>query len=81
LLVNWLNQLRYLFQAEGVLFTDFSISTMTDERLKAVCTGNQVDLQRHPMKIQVKAARAHSVTVFRGNGIGIDVEVVLDRSY
>lgn len=79
LLVNWLNELLHLFQIDGVLFTDFSIHTGSDQKLEAVCTGNQVDLQGHPTEIALKAASAHSAKVYRGDGI--DAEVILDRSH
>ena len=34
LLANWLNELLSLLQVEGVLFTDFTIHTLTDQQLE-----------------------------------------------
>ena len=35
LLVNWLNELIYLFEAKEILFSRFDIASITDTELKA----------------------------------------------
>ncbi len=76
LLVNWLNELLYLFEVEGLLFVDFAVSSMSETELAATCTGERVDPQRHPMKIGVKAATYHWLEVSRGQPS--HVQVILD---
>ena len=76
LLVNWLNELIYRFEADGLLFTDFAIDSMTEQQLAATCTGERVDPQRHHMKTGVKAATYHGLEVTRGNPCS--VRVILD---
>ena len=63
LLVNWLNDLLYLFETEGLLFVRFAIHSISETRLEAECFGERVDPQRHPMKTGVKAATYHLVQV------------------
>jgi len=63
LLVEWLNELIYLFDAEHVLFNRFDIESLSDNRLKAICYGEKVDPLRHKIKIGVKAATYHMLKV------------------
>ena len=63
LLVNWHNDLLYLFETEGLLFARFAIYSISDTHLEAECFGERVDLRRHPLKTGVKAATYHLVLV------------------
>ena len=42
LLVNWLNELIYLFEAKGILFRRFEITHITDTDLKATAYGEKM---------------------------------------
>jgi SHS2 domain-containing protein len=59
LLVEWLNELIYLFDAEHLLFNRFDIDSLTGNRLKATCYGEKFDPSRHKLKLGVKAATYH----------------------
>lgn len=64
LLVEWLNELIYLFEAEGVLFKRFEIYDWDEEfYLKARVFGEKVDLNRHEIALQVKACTYHMLKV------------------
>jgi SHS2 domain-containing protein len=63
LLVNWLNELIYRFEAKEMLFHRFTISTLTDTELKATGYGEKIDLAKHELKIQVKAATYHMLKI------------------
>ncbi len=76
LLVNWLNELLYLFEVEGLLFVGFSIDSMTQRQLVATCVGERVDPQRHPIKTGVKAATYHALEVSQAHPY--HVQVILD---
>ena len=76
LLVNWLNELLYRFEVEGLLFADFAIDVLTQQQLRATCSGERVDLQRHPMKTGVKAATYHGLEVHQDHPY--HVQVILD---
>jgi len=68
LLVEWLNELIYLFDAENVIFKRFDIIELNNTRLKARSYGEKVDSSRHKLKTGVKAATYHMLKVDRGNG-------------
>lgn len=63
LLVNWLSQLLYLFDAEGWVFRDFEVRRLEDRSLQAVARGEKFDRTRHPVKLQVKAITYHQLAL------------------
>ena len=73
LLVTWLNELIYLFDAESMLFSRFDITELSTDRLKARAYGEPVDNTRHRLKTGIKAATYHMVEVVRDNGIRVKV--------
>ncbi|MFC1914684.1 archease [Chloroflexota bacterium] len=68
LLVDWLNELIYLFDTENVLFKRFEISELNNTRLKARSYGEKVDKSRHELKTGVKAATYHMLRIDKGDG-------------
>ncbi|MBI4299405.1 MAG: archease [Chloroflexi bacterium] len=76
LLVAWLNELLYLFDAEGIVFKRFQVSDLTERSLKALCWGEQANSKRHRFKAGVKSATYHMLRV-ESNGIA-KVQVILD---
>ena len=77
LLVNWLNELIYLFEAKGILFHRFDIASITDDELKAIGHGEKINLAKHELKTQVKAATYHMLKIEQSNG-GWKVQVIFD---
>jgi SHS2 domain-containing protein len=63
LLVEWLNELIYFFDAEQVLFKRFDIDLLSENRLKACCYGEKVDKLRHDLKRGIKSATYHMIKV------------------
>ena len=76
LLVEWLNELLYIFDVDNVLLKRFEITKLTDTSLTADCFGEKMDPRRHRMKMGVKAATYHMLQVEEGNGWR--VQVLLD---
>jgi SHS2 domain-containing protein len=68
LLVGWLNELIYLFDAEGIIFKRFDITELNNTRLKARSYGEKVDSSKHRLKIGVKAATYHMLKIDKDNG-------------
>jgi SHS2 domain-containing protein len=66
LLVAWLNELLYVFDAENILFSRFDIRDLTPTRLRARAYGETVDPSRHPMKMGIKAATYHRLKIEKG---------------
>jgi len=73
LLVEWLNELIYLFDAENIIFKQFNISELSNTKLKAKSYGEKVDSSKHKLKTGVKAATYHMLKVKRGDGCQVQV--------
>ena len=76
LLVTWLNELLYLFDADNLIFSRFEISDLGKDRLRAIAYGEKVDPARHDLKTQVKAATYHLLKLEKGNRFR--AQVILD---
>ena len=61
LLVNWLSEILYLFDAEGWLFRDFQFDSLTERVLTAVARGEKFDRRKHQVKLLVKAVTYHQL--------------------
>jgi len=68
LLVEWLNELIYLFDTENIIFNRFDITHLDNTHLKARIYGEKVDTSRHELKTGVKAATYHMLKVEKSNG-------------
>ena len=73
LLVEWLNELIYLFDAENIIFKRFDISRLSQTELKARSYGEEVDSSRHRLKTGIKAATYHMLKVEKNNGSRVQV--------
>ena len=73
LLVEWLNELIYLFDTEYIIFKRFDITELNDKRLKARSYGERVDSSRHKLKTGVKAATYHWLQVDKDDGGRVQV--------
>src|SRR4030043_1988590 len=65
LLVEWLNELIYQFDTEGIIFKRFDIVQLDSTRLKARGYGEKINKARHKLKMGVKAATYHMLKVER----------------
>jgi SHS2 domain-containing protein len=63
LLVEWLNELLYLFETERLLFGRFDISNMNNTGLVARAYGEKIDRSRHELKREIKATTYHMLKV------------------
>jgi len=73
LLVEWLNELIYLFDVENVIFKRFDIAGLSDTQLKARAYGEKVDSSRHRLKTGVKATTYHMLNIDENNGWKVQV--------
>ena len=77
LVVDWLNELLYRYEAEGFLPREYNVNL--DEAgtgLKAECWGESVDLERHQILTSVKAATYHELQLSHNSQWRI--QVILD---
>jgi SHS2 domain-containing protein len=63
LLVDWLNEILYLYDAEGWLLQDFEIRSLNDRSIAAVGHGEKFDPARHQIKLLVKAITYHQLAL------------------
>jgi SHS2 domain-containing protein len=77
LLVEWLNELIYLFDVKHILFNRFDIESLTHNNLKATCYGQNFDPMRHKIKVGVKAATYHMLRLEK-NGGGYKSQIIFD---
>jgi SHS2 domain-containing protein len=63
LLVNWLNELIYLFDVENLIFSKFEIIHLDDSTLSACAYGEKVDFSKHEIKTGIKAATYHMLRI------------------
>jgi SHS2 domain-containing protein len=81
LLADWLSELLYMFEVDGIVFCKFKIDMIekTGEgfSLTGKAQGEPVDLSRHSFDVQVKAVTLHELEVQQEDG-GFWVQVVVD---
>ena len=77
LLVEWLNELIYLFDAEHILFNKFEIEGLSRNQLKATCYGEKIDPSKHRIRTGIKAATYHMLEVDRDNN-GYKAQIIFD---
>jgi len=63
LLVNWLSEILYFFDAEGRVFRDFDVQLIDGKSLTAVARGERFDRARHQVNVQVKAITYHQLVL------------------
>ena len=73
LLVEWLNELIYLFDTENIIFKRFDITQLNHTRLKARSYGEKVDKSKHKLKTGVKAATYHMLGINQDDGCKVQV--------
>jgi len=67
LLVNWLSELLYLHEVENILFKEFCIDKIEDNRLVATLCGEPLDERKHIIKTGIKAVTYHNLSVKEEN--------------
>jgi SHS2 domain-containing protein len=77
LLVEWLNELIYFFDANHILFNRFDIESLTHNELTATCHGEGFDPLKHKIKRGVKAATYHMLKLDK-NSDGYKAQIILD---
>lgn len=77
LLVNWLSELLYLEDAEGWLFRDFEVISLSDNSIRAVARGEKFDPGRHQIQLLVKAITYHQL-VLQATASGWRAQVYVD---
>ncbi|MEW5986206.1 MAG: archease [Chloroflexota bacterium] len=73
LLVDWLSELAYLAESEGLVFRDYALAEVAPRHWRAVVRGGPAaELQKH-----IKAVTYHNLEITK-TAEGLQVTVVLD---
>jgi SHS2 domain-containing protein len=65
LLAAWLNELLYVFEARGLVLTEFEVLVLGEHTLRARVAGEPLDTSRHIVCGGVKAATLHELSLER----------------
>ena len=77
LLVNWLLELLYLTEVEGLVFRRFEVHELSTTGLRASAFGEPLDPERHPTGMVVKGVTRHRLEVGPSRR-GFRVRAILD---
>ncbi len=77
LMVNWLNQLLFLWESRLLLFKRFEVTQVSDTSLSARAWGETYDDTRHAVLTEVKAATYHQLQLEETAG-GWRAQLVFD---
>jgi len=86
LLIVWLNKLLYFHETKKVIFSDFQISKIFISNLKkenciinALCTGDIIDLRKHEIYTNIKAATYHDIKIHQDSRSGfLKTKIIFD---
>jgi SHS2 domain-containing protein len=77
LLINWLNELIFLFDTEYLIFRQFEIEAFTETRLQGRAHGEPYDARRHDLSSAIKAVTWHEASVEQTNH-GYKARIIFD---
>ncbi|MEX2159269.1 MAG: archease [Dehalococcoidia bacterium] len=78
LLIDWLLELLFLTDTEGLVFRRFAVDELTETHLRARAWGEQFDPERHVSNnVMVKAVTHHMLAIDREDS-GYRVQVLFD---
>jgi protein archease len=77
LLVNWLSEILFQHDAEGLLFHDFRVESLDDHAVSGIAWGEKIDPARHQTNLMVKAITYHQLSLQKTAG-GWRAQVYVD---
>ena len=76
--VNWLNEILFFFDTEGMIFVEFSIDSWTTSEIVGRARGERFDIDRHEFRTAVKAATYHQFEGHAASDGGWEFRVFVD---
>jgi len=77
LLHDWLGELLWYFESEGIVFDDFTFIRLDDSILEVKCTGAKIDPQASERFMEIKAITYHGLQINRTND-HYETTIILD---
>lgn len=69
LLINWLNELIFLFDTEGFIGKNVEIKELDEKKIIAIIKGDLFDEKKHLRGVLIKAATYHKLKLEKKNNI------------
>ncbi|MGA2332235.1 MAG: archease [Syntrophales bacterium] len=69
LLVNYLREILYLYNGEGLLLKEFSVVDIDPRHLEGKVAGEPFDPAKHTINTEIKAVTYHQAAVKEGQGM------------
>lgn len=69
LLIAWLGELLFLFETGPLVFSQFTIQSLTAHSLQALGRGERFDPRKHHLKAAIKAATYHQLRIWKEKGL------------
>lgn len=76
--INWLNEILFFFDTEGLVFVEFSIDSWTASEIVGRARGERFDVDRHEFRTAVKAATYHQFESHATSDAGWEFRVFVD---
>jgi SHS2 domain-containing protein len=76
-IVNWLNEILFFFDTEGMVFVEFEIQSWTQNEILGRARGERFDIDRHEFRTAVKAATYHQFESHQ-TATGWEIRVFVD---
>ncbi|MFH1621851.1 MAG: archease [Candidatus Omnitrophota bacterium] len=77
LLVSWLNELIFQFSTYSFISKEFKIEEITDNKIKAKVLGEEINLSKHKILSEIKAATYHELEI-KETDRGFEARVIFD---
>jgi len=76
-IINWLNEILFFFDTEGLVFVEFEIDSWTESEISGRVRGERFDAGRHEFRTAVKAATYHQFES-HDSPVGWEIRVFVD---
>lgn len=77
LLVSWLNEFIFQFSARSFITKEINIRDIADNKVMAKIKGETIDLSKHKILSEIKAATYHELEIKEVEG-GLQARVIFD---
>jgi SHS2 domain-containing protein len=77
LLVRWLEEIHFRFDADGFVPADVKVVELTDTSVRGVISGEQLDRSRHELRNDIKAVTWHQLEIVEKED-GFEVTILFD---
>ena len=77
LLISWLNEILYISYIKRMLFIEFNVTSLEENKLTATIKGQKIPDGANPIKDEIKAATHHDLEIKEADS-AYEVTVVFD---